>query len=376
MVPSPAGDGAQTPYLSPTEDGAVLSWLEPSGEAWSLKTARLTGDSWGPAHTVLTADDLFVNWADFPSVVALADGRLAAHWLARGDAGGYDYGVRVALSQDDGATWSDPWTPHDDGSPTEHGFVSLVPLDDGGLGVLWLDGRRYAAGPEGEATEEMTLRARALGPDGEPGPETLVDARVCDCCQTSMARTGDGWVAVYRDRSDDEIRDIFVSRWTAEGWSEPRAVHRDGWTIAACPVNGPAVAARGERVAAAWYTEGGGVPRVQVAFSDDGGEAFAEPVRIDEGAPVGRVDVALDDDGEATVTWIERTGETAEIRLRRVSPGRAPADPVVVSTTMGARAAGFPRTTRLPGGDLLVAWTDVSGETSTVRLARLNGGGR
>ena len=32
------------------------------------------------------------------------------------------------------------------------------------------------------------------------------------------------------------------------------AVYNDGWKIAACPVNGPAVAANGKRVALAWFT--------------------------------------------------------------------------------------------------------------------------
>lgn len=375
---SPAGVGAEVPNLSPHGDGAVLSWLEPTdGEGmWALRVATHAGGEWGPVRTVIERADFFVNWADFPSVTPLSDGRLAAHWLQRGGEGTYDYGVRVAFSDDDGVTWSEPWTPHDDGTPTEHGFVSLAPLDGGGVGVLWLDGRRYVDGPAGPATEEMALRYRTLGPEGEPGPEVVVDPRVCDCCQTSMARTTDGWVAVYRGRSEDEIRDIFAARLGPDGWSHGDPVHRDGWFIDACPVNGPSVAADGERVAVGWFTAAADVPRVLLAFSDDGGERFEEPIRIDGGEPVGRVDVVVLADGTAWVTWVERTGDSAEIRTRSVAPDGTVGEPVTVALTSGGRASGFPRTVLLADGSILTAWTDVSGEQSTIRAARVRTGSR
>lgn len=368
----PAAEGSGEPHLSSGEDGVWLSWLEPAGEAWALRVASVGEAALGSISTVTERPDFFVNWADFPSVVSLGDGRLAAHWLQRGDAGGYDYGVRVSWSDDGGATWSEPWTPHDDGTPTEHGFVSLLPDASGGLGVLWLDGRRYVAGPSGPATEEMTLRFRQrAGPDAAAGPEAVVDDRVCDCCQTGAARTTDGWVVVYRDRSADEIRDIFAARLVDGAWSDARPVHRDGWHIEACPVNGPAVDADGDRVAVAWFTGAGDVPRVSLAFSDDQGGRFTEPVRIDDGDPVGRVDVVLDGDG-AMVSWIERVGDGAELRLRRVAADGTSADAGVVTRVSGARAAGFPRMVR-DGDDLVVAWTDATEASTRLRVGRIPG---
>jgi hypothetical protein len=372
LLTSPAGLGSAEPNLSSTGDGAVLSWLEPAGEgAWSLRLATLEDGDWGATRTVVTRDDLFVNWADFPAVILLSDGRLAAHWLQRGSQGGYDYGIRVVLSGDGGATWSEPWTPHEDGTPTEHGFVSLFEQGEGGLGVLWLDGRHYAPSEAGPATDVMTLRHRRLGADGTPGPEVEIDDRVCDCCQTSVAATADGWVAVYRDRAEDEVRDIFAARLIDGVWTGHSPVHRDGWVIDACPVNGPAVDARGSNVAAAWFTAAGDVSRVLVAFSDDGGASFREPQRVDGGDPVGRVDVIVEPTGSALVTWLERTAEGAEVRMRRVAPGAPPGDAWVIAATSAARGAGFPRTVALPDGDVLAAWTDVSGDESRVQVARV-----
>jgi hypothetical protein len=369
----PATEGSGEPYLSSDGDGLWLSWLEPAGEQWALRVAPVGSDAVGPVQTVVERDDFFVNWADFPSVTALADGRLAAHWLQRGGAETFNYGVRVAWSDDEGATWSEPWTPHEDGTGTEHGFVSTLPQDDGRLGVLWLDGRLYADGPQGAATDEMTLRFRVSDGMGGHGSEQVVDDRVCDCCQTGAARTADGWVVVYRDRSEDEVRDIYAARWVDGVWSPGRPVHRDGWHIAACPVNGPSVAASGERVAVAWFTGASDAPRVSVAFSDDQGETFTEPVRIDDGDPVGRVDVLMDGQG-ALVSWMEATSGGAELRLRRVGADGTLGALRVVTTMAAARAAGFPRMVR-HGGDLVFAWTDAAGDEPRVRAARLVGGG-
>jgi len=73
----------------------------------------------------------------------------------------------------------------------------------------------------------------------------------------NCGRHPEGPIVAYRDRSDTEIRDIYVSRSVGSNWSQPVAVHRDNWQIAACPVNGPALSADGTAVALAWFTAKG-----------------------------------------------------------------------------------------------------------------------
>lgn len=326
-------------------------------------------------------DRFFVNWADFPSIQAFDD-LLVAHWLWRGGEATYDYGVRLSWSTDGGATWAEPWTPHGDGTPTEHGFVSLFAAG-GAVWAAWLDGRAMVA-PGGP----MSLRARSLpvtpftsaagSAQGETpragaaapaaGPELLVDGRSCECCQTDAAVVGGVPVLVYRDRAEGEVRDISVSRLIDSEWTNPVSVHEDGWVIGGCPVNGPAVAARGGRVAVAWFTAPEGRPRVSVAFSDDGAATFGPPTRIDAGQPAGRVDVVMPDDGSALVTWIERTAAGARILSRRAAAGGGVGAFVSLADTDAGRAAGFPRIARLGPGRLMLAWTDPAG-TGRVRVA-------
>jgi len=369
---SPAGPSSGEPYLSVVDGSVYMSWLEKAEEGHDLRFASFDGESWSAATTVVSSDRFFVNWADFPSIRGGPDGTLWAHWLQRGAVGGYDYGIRIASSDDGGASWSEPWTLHDDDSPTEHGFVSGVTSDDE-VGFFWLDGRKYADAADGTpASDEMTVRYRAVAADGTPGPEMLVDGRTCDCCQTSAAMTTSGPVVAYRDRTDDEIRDIYVARMVDGEWLDGTSVHDDGWEIAGCPVNGPAIAASGDEVVIAWFTGANDTPRSKVAFSSDGGATFGAPTTVDDGNPAGRVDILRASDGSAIVVWLERTGgEGAEVRLRRVTPAGDMGESLALTGSSAERASGFPRLAELPDGSMLLAWTDVSGEQAQVRVTKL-----
>jgi hypothetical protein len=362
-LPSPAGATSGEPNLFATADGRVLlNWTESRATGGhALRFAVLEGGEWSEPRTIATGDAWFVNWADFPSLIELPDGSLAAHWLTRRPGGRYAYDVTVARSFDGGATWTEPLIPHDDGTPTEHGFVSLFP-HDGALGAVWLDGRNFAgvdtlAGGGHGGHADMTLRFAVIDHDGSVRDEVVLDGRTCECCQTTAALTADGPIVAYRGRSADEIRDIEIVRWTPTGWSEPAPLHRDGWQIPGCPVNGPFAAAAGRRVAIAWFTGEGDVTRVQIVFSDDAGRSFGPPLRIDDGDPLGRVAAVLLEDGSALVSWLERTEQAAEIRLRRVQADGRMSPATLVALTDAARASGFPRMARA-GDRVVFAWTE------------------
>ena len=367
-VGSPAGPASGEPNLAVAPDGRVyMSWLEPADSGHALRFAILDGTRWSAARTIRQSRDFFVNWADFPSIEVLDDGRLVAHWLQRNGTGTYAYGVRISQSDDGGLTWSAPVIPHRDSSQTEHGFVAMW-RENGGIGAAWLDGRKFVTAGH-DASNEMMLVSTTVDTSGGLGPEVRLDERTCDCCQNAAAVTADGPIVAYRNRSPDEIRDIYVTRRVAGQWTEGASVHADGWKIAACPVNGPALAAAGRRVAIVWFTGADDSARVKLAFSDDAGATFGPPTRIDGGNPAGRVDVALLQDGGALVTWVERIGgDTAAVRLRRVERDGRVGAPLTVARSSATRASGFPRMA-MTGSDVVFAWT-VPGRPSTIRVAR------
>jgi hypothetical protein len=216
----------------------------------------------------------------------------------------------------------------------------------------------------------MTLRYAAIDADGNLSDETQLDERVCECCQTSAALTSEGVIAVYRDRSDKEVRDIYTVGRNQGSWSAPRAVHSDNWEISGCPVNGPSVSADGRRVAVAWYTGANDSPRVQAAFSMDAGATFGEPIRVDDGETLGRVDALLLPDGSALVCWLSGNAEGGAIKVRLVRPDGTLGPATVLAKTDISRSSGFPRMARL-GDEVHFAWTEF-GKPSYVRTATAN----
>ncbi len=367
-LPSPANTGSAMPNLTVSPDGKVyLSWIERlDGGRASLRFAVREGNGWSAPRVIAEGANWFVNWADFPSLIALKNGRkvtLAAHWLVKSSPETFDYDVHISRSFDGGQTWEKPFIPHRDGVRAEHGFVSLAPASDGELAAVWLDGREMKTGgtthDQGHGGHgNMTLRYVRIRRNGRLTEEAVLDGRVCECCQTAMAMTTDGPVVTYRDRSEDrsEIRDISITRLRNGRWTTPRSVAADNWELTGCPVNGPAIAARGRQVAVAWYTAAGNRPRVRLAFSNDSGESFGEPITIDDGNPIGRVDLQLLDDGRAVVCWLEKMPDGGKLLLRHIDADGKPGGAVTIAPSGTARSNGFPQMVRA-GNRLTFAWT-------------------
>lgn len=366
-VPVPPGSSA--PSLSgPTDGPLVLSWVEKLPDRrHALRYSRLENGTWSPVMTAAEGLEWSINWAEKPAVTALGGNRLAAHWFIANADSVYTYDIRIALSGDGGRSWSTPVTPHRDGTPTQHGFVSILPWQNEGLIAVWLDARR-SAGTGRE--DDVGLRYAQLDRNGRVIDSAELDERTCSCCRTSAAITEAGLLVAYRDRSMKEIRDISLVRLENNQWSQPQPVASDGWFMPACPINGPALASRGQGAALVWFHAAQGRPRVQIAFSTDAGRSFGEAMVLDEGGAQGYVDVVLLDDGSAIASWIgAASGAGPGLVLQRIwSDGRRDKT-VTVTNLSNGRAAGFPRIARHQG-HLYVAWR-APGASGGVRVARV-----
>jgi hypothetical protein len=349
-------------------DGLLLTWFEPRADKrYALRIARRTAGRWSESRTVIESDKFFVNWADFPSAVETDQGTWVVHWLEKTADKSYAYHVRLATSRDAGRTWSAPITAHADRSPTEHGFVAMVPTRNGNTAISWLDG-----GAMVDSLGTMAVRNAVLRPDGTLFNEQALDRRTCECCQVAMTRTTAGLVVAYRDRSPEEVRDIAVVRELGGRWSEPVIVARDNWVWRACPVNGPSLASTGSSVAVAWYTAANQQPRAKVAFSSDGGAGFGAATVVDQGNPLGRVHLQMVSPESAVVVWLEAIDQEARWLARRVAP-RGTVGPVrVIAETSRTRESGFARTA-IVRNDLFVTWTEPKSgaDSGRVRVARI-----
>jgi hypothetical protein len=356
------------PYLFTDTHGRVLlSWIFEVDSVASLNYSVLERDSWSVPVQISSGTGWFVNWADYPLIVADGKGNFMAHFLDRSGPGKFSYDVKITTSTD-GVTWNTPFVLHDDGKEAEHGFVSLVPYGEH-VFVSWLDGRNTVSDTPDEHQShdhhgEMSMRAAVMTYAGEKINEWELDSRTCDCCQTTAAVTANGPVVIYRDRSADEVRDISIVRYVNNQWTEPKRIYADNWQINGCPVNGPRCEAINNTLGIAWFTLANNQPQVNVIFSRNGGETFGRPVRISEGEAIGRVDLVMLDENTAVVSWIENES----LLVTRVYTNGRMEKPLRIARIAEARSSGFPQMTRSADG-VIMAWTNA--ESNTIETVQL-----
>jgi hypothetical protein len=353
-----------------------MSWIETGKNNNFLKYAYYSDGNWSSAKTIARGNDWFVNWADFPSVIA-ADSTepMAAHWLKKTPGNKYAYSVNLSFKSSDGS-WSTPLTPHKDNTATEHGFVSMIPWDAETILAVWLDGRQTANRPEDayyDIQKAMTLRGALITKQGTITEKFLIDDAVCDCCQTSLIKTPNGAVIAYRNRTDEEIRDIYISRFDGRKWSSPKAIHDDNWQIGACPVNGPKLAAADSTVLIAWYTGARKSPSVKASVSNDAGKHFSDPVTLSKNMPLGRVDASLQK-SKGYVSWMEgdqQRTDQANLQLAVMELGDRNLKTYTIDKLNPSRKTGFPQMERL-GEDLIFAWTTNDTTQSSITTKKIS----
>ncbi len=227
-IPTPSESGSRVSRLgvgAGDDERIHLSWVEPIGnKQHALRLSFLDQGQWSPPKTIAQGPHWMVNWADFPSVVAGRKNTMAAHWLELNE-NRRGYGVKASVSSDGGESWGRSFWLHSETGSSEHGFVSMFPLNDGTFRAAWLDSRAH------DATGNMQLWSVRFNKKGRLGLESLIDDRVCDCCDTSGVLIDDRPILVYRDRGAEEIRDISLTQFDGAFWSLPQPVHIDQWKV-------------------------------------------------------------------------------------------------------------------------------------------------
>ncbi|MEE9437743.1 MAG: sialidase family protein [Saprospiraceae bacterium] len=345
-------------------DGIIyLSWIEYENDTTDiLMISKLANNKWSTPKVVSKGSDWFTNWADFPSISTDTYGKtIFAHWLQKSSGETYDYNIKIAHSVDGGNTWSKPIIPHSDGVHAEHGFVSMVPTPNGTTLLTWLDGRNTKS----KKNNSMTLRSAEIDKNGTLTNEVELDDRVCDCCKTGITYTDKGPIVVYRDRSMDEIRDIGIVNRVNNKWSVPRTLYNDNWKIVGCPVNGPAIDSKSNGVVVAWFTNANNKNKVFVSMSEDFGNTFFKPMKIDDGNPLGRVDVKMVSETEAIVLWMENDDDKSEIKIVKIDIDKKKFNSKRIAKNSSSRSSGFP--VMVTNKDqLIIAWTNALDSLSKI----------
>jgi len=344
---SPAGENSSAPNMHLTEDGEIyITWMQKNADTTnSLYFAVLENGKWSKQKHIAKGEDLLVNYADFPTITSFRNGALAVNNLEFIKNAGFAYNIDLRVSDNNGQDWSAPMRPHTDGTPTEHGFVGLLPHAKNQLFATWLDGRNFYEDSAQNifATNEVALRSAIISKDGELSEETVLDSRTCSCCQTDVALIPNGKMVVYRDRTQEEIRDIYCVRQVDGKWSEPQRISNDNWEIAGCPVNGPAVAANGNAVVVTWFTAANKLAKTKIAFSSDAGKTFGNEFVVSQDSTLGRVDVLLLEDGSAVASWLQTSGEETAFTIQKIYSNGSMEAPVIISKSKDVAMKSFPK---------------------------------
>ena len=368
---NPFPENSSESFLLSTDKDLFISWTEQVLDSNFLYVTKLEGGSWSNKKLITKGTDWFVNWADFPSISYnnLSYSIFSFH-LQKSSEETFSYDVNYHINSKE--TWKDMNKIHDDNTFSEHGFVSSIPYKDGFM-VSWLDGRNtYGVGDHGHAKGAMTIRSAVLDFNGNIVSQNVIDEKVCECCQTSMAISGDIPIVVYRDRSEGEIRDIYYSRYIDSNWTEPHPIHNDGWEINGCPVNGPNVDSYGDNVVVSWFSASNGRPKVNLKFSTDNGRTFGDKILIDEvdNSPLGRVDIELISETEAIISWLSTVDGKGKLLIRKIKTNGEIGLIKVVDEISTERSTGFPQIEKF-NDDVYISWTDNSELGKKVRVTKI-----
>ena len=359
------------PSLVSKNGSLSLSWISSDDEKKAaLNFSQFKEGKWINPQTIVTGSDWFINWADFPTHAINEDLILTSH-LKKSDSSTYTYDVVLNLQKLNGEKIKEDFILHSDGTKSEHGFVSIVSNNNKGFYVSWLDGRNtILKGPEGQHNP-MTIRFAEVTNRGEIINEKELDSATCDCCQTSITGTDNGPVVVYRDRSENEIRDIYITRNINGLWETPVPVHNDGWRINGCPVNGPKVASNLNNLAVSWFTVSNGRPIVNLSFSKSNGEDFESPIKINDLDATGRVDVVFINAKEVLVSYIEGDDNGTFLRIKKVSIDGKVSVPITISEIDGGRNTGVPQLEKF-NDQIVIVWTVFENGKNQLKIANLS----
>ena len=348
--------GSAYPNICETDRGFMMIWYEGDKH---IVMSEFTGEKWTPKDTVVSSERFFKNWADLPQIFHIGNDTFALSWLEMSGERTYDYDVKVAMSVDRGKTWSDPVIPHRDGVKGEHGFVSFFKYL-GETGLIWLDSRAMVPSDVSLSSGGMRLYASTINPNGNLGPEIMLDDMVCECCPTSAVNTIEGPLIAYRDRSMDEVRNIQLAFVNGTRLQYP--INEDGWVIPGCPVNGPKMAVNGDKVAIVWYTAPNYEPKVNMAFSKDGGISFGNPIQIDNGYAIGRVDVLWLDKESVIVSWLEEKSDNGELILKSLNAENGSISFQTSFPINSGRGSGYPKLAKTDDR-VFITWTKTGKES-------------
>jgi hypothetical protein len=338
-LPELAIEGGKYPTITQVGEVLYVSYFAIKDNIARLEQRRLIDGKFTAPTLISASENLMVNWADTPRFAVGKDGSSIITWL---ESNGHGYGIKYMFSRESGAAYTDAKWLHQDQRGAEHGFVSLVALSDGGFFAAWLQGGDFGV----DGVYQTSLIGLVINADGSLREEFVLDDKVCDCCDTDAEIFSSGNVVVtFRDRNDDEERDIYYVRGNPlepKSFSAAKSLALDNWKPDGCPVNGPAIASFGRHTSALTYSDKKwSTPRLQIAQSKGGGKKFGIASILSAKDTIGRADIAYLPEGIPVAAWLHTIEDEVWWVAKAVPRKGMPGPRKKISKSSIARNSGF-----------------------------------
>ena len=228
--------------------------------------------------------------------------------------------IRMLRSDDGGASFSAPFTVHQDRQVITHRFESVIFDARGDLYTFWIDKRdaerAWAANGGDVSSYEGAAIYYNVSKDGGQsfGDDTRLADYSCECCRIALAaEPKQGVSALWRHVFPGSVRDHAFARI---GTAQPVALQRaseDGWVLKACPHHGPGLARDASGTYhAVWFGERDGRQRARYARLDKDGKPQGQ-VRELPDAQADHADVAVAGK-QVVIVWRSYDGEQTHLR--------------------------------------------------------------
>lgn len=357
LISDPAHE-ASCVYLTSDQKGRpVISWVEVD----SVSGSQLMMADWEDPHGRFSEPSAFdlpehvsIHEEGMPKVVIGADGIRMVIFEISKPSEHSAWGVSdilSATSSDQGETWSPLRSVVPDKPELASiSFSGVARLADGEIGMGWL-----GTDPDPDAKGRPVYFARTSGGEnfGEP---VLVDPSACECCRVAVSGFGDKGIAIaYRDLLPGSVRDIslVISDDGGKSFSDPIPFTGDDWEVEGCPHNGPSLAAAGDRIRAAWFTNGS-EPGAYLAEIDASGQVIWRQ-QLSSSAQF--VQATVSPSGAVIAVYNENFEEAGE-RYSRIRWSGGEAGTMKGDVVISENLVAYPVVQSIGDRDFVVAWKE------------------
>ena len=258
------------PQLAVRASGELFLLRVEGPDLW-LETSSDGGDSFDEKVRVNDAGEVSSHAESTPQMIVRSMHEFYCLWELK-DAQGKT-SLRLSRSMDWGKTFAKSVPVDPRNRSKNQSFYSMAVTAKGVIVVAWLDGK-------GVSVARSVDRGRSF--------ENIkqVATNVCPCCRPALATGPNGEVYLsWRGMFPDDVRDMMVASSQDDGASftvGSRIAH-DDWHIDGCPHAGDTVVVLNGRLFVSWYTVRNNQRWLYLAWSDDHGQHFSQPVNAAAG---------------------------------------------------------------------------------------------